>query len=94
MTSEQLARKFRETYERLAPDYGCEIRKESAIPWDVMLAVCGEIIDRPAAGSGADSSANALREQFNWWLQHSDEQDIPVPRWMARAWLKEQGEKP
>ena len=41
----------------------------------------------------AKQAGIALREQFEWWLEHSDEQDIPVPRWMAKAWLKAQGVK-
>ena len=49
---EELAKRFHETYERLAPSFGYETRKESAKPWaDVpennkrlMIAVCGEII--------------------------------------------------
>lgn len=52
MTPEQLAVRFHETYERLAPSHGYETRKESAKPWaDVpennkalMIAVCGEIL--------------------------------------------------
>ncbi len=52
MTAEQLAQKFHETYERLAPSFGYETRKASAVPWaDVpernkalMVAVCGEIL--------------------------------------------------
>ena len=49
---EALAKKFHETYELLAPNYGYETRKESAKPWDevpeqnkrLMIAVCGQII--------------------------------------------------
>jgi hypothetical protein len=51
-TPEQLAQKFHETYERLAPEYGYETRKESAVPWSdvleknkrLMIAVCAEIL--------------------------------------------------
>lgn len=32
--AEQVARKFHETYERLAPKYGYTTREESAVPWD------------------------------------------------------------
>jgi uncharacterized Zn finger protein (UPF0148 family) len=53
MTAEQLARKFHETYERLAPEHGYETRKESARPWSevpaknkaLMVAVCAEILE-------------------------------------------------
>ena len=52
LTPESLARKFHETYERLAPAHGYETRKASAVPWDdvptqnkeLMIAVCREII--------------------------------------------------
>lgn len=36
--SEQLARLFHETYERLAPTFGYETRKGSAVPWDQVPA--------------------------------------------------------
>ena len=53
MTPEQLAQKFHETYERLAPSHGYETRKASAVPWEnvpannksLMIAVCGEMIE-------------------------------------------------
>lgn len=54
MTPEELAKKFHETYERLAPEYGYETRKDSAVPWDnvpernknLMIAVCTEILKK------------------------------------------------
>lgn len=47
----ELARRFHETYERLAPKFGYETRESSAVPWEVvpeknkklMIAVCAEI---------------------------------------------------
>jgi hypothetical protein len=50
--AETLARRFHETYERLAPDFGYETRPESAKPWDqvpennraLMIAVCESIL--------------------------------------------------
>ncbi len=53
-TAEELAQLFHETYERLAPQYGYETRKASAVPWDqvpeenkrLMVAVCDEILTR------------------------------------------------
>jgi hypothetical protein len=50
-TPEALARQFHEAYERLAPAFGYETRKESAKPWDevpennrrLMTAVCAEV---------------------------------------------------
>lgn len=52
ITPEQLAQKFHETYECLAPNHGYQTRKESAVAWAnvpannkaLMIAVCGEII--------------------------------------------------
>lgn len=49
--SEELARAFHEAYERLAPSFGYETRKASAVPWEqvpeqnrnLMIAVAGEI---------------------------------------------------
>lgn len=32
--AEVIARAFHESYERLAPAYGYETRKESAVPWE------------------------------------------------------------
>lgn len=72
------------------PEYACRCEnpdlEEESVVTRIMKA-------KAVCNGGATQASNALREQFNWWLQHSDEQDIPVPRWLARAWLKEQGEK-
>lgn len=51
-TPDQLAQRFHETYERLAPSYGYATRQASAVPWrdvpepnkSLMVAVCGEIL--------------------------------------------------
>ena len=50
--AEALARRFHETYERLAPDYGYKTREASAKPWaevpeqnkSLMIAVCSELL--------------------------------------------------
>lgn len=50
--ADALAKRFHETYERLAPDFGYETRKDSAVPWEnvpeknkaLMRAVCAELI--------------------------------------------------
>lgn len=50
--AEALARRFHETYERLAPSFGYETRKASAVPWAevpennkaLMVAVCAELL--------------------------------------------------
>jgi hypothetical protein len=52
MTAAQLAQRFHELYEELAPAHGYETRKESAVPWDqvpqknrtLMIAVCERIL--------------------------------------------------
>jgi hypothetical protein len=48
----KLAKRFHETYERLAPSMGYETREESAVPWEevpennkrLMIAVCEELL--------------------------------------------------
>jgi hypothetical protein len=65
-TAEALAQRFHETYERLAPRFGYETRRESAVPWaevpeqnrKLMTAVCAELL-----AGGAMSSVTALLEQ-------------------------------
>jgi hypothetical protein len=50
--AEGLARRFHELYEELAPAYGYETRKESAVPWEkvpeknrrLMVEVCRRIL--------------------------------------------------
>lgn len=52
MNSLELAQKFHETYERLAPGFNYNTRKSSAVPWkdvpaknkQLMVAVCREIL--------------------------------------------------
>lgn len=58
MTPDQLAQAFHEAYERLAPQYGYETRRDSAVPWDqvpernrrLMTAVCAELLTTMLAG--------------------------------------------
>jgi hypothetical protein len=53
LTPEYLAQMFHETYERLAPVYTYETRRESRVPWaavpepnrSLMLAVATEVLD-------------------------------------------------
>jgi hypothetical protein len=52
VTAEQLARLFHETYERLAPQYDYETRRDTAVAWEdvpernrrLMVAVAGEVL--------------------------------------------------
>lgn len=50
--AEEIARRFHESYERLAPSFGYETRKESAVPWEdvpaqnkgLMIAVVRDVL--------------------------------------------------
>jgi hypothetical protein len=52
--AEEVAKFFHETYEKLAPEFGYETRKESAVPWEevpeknrrLMVAVAAIVIGR------------------------------------------------
>jgi hypothetical protein len=54
MEAEEIAQEFHETYEKLAPDFNYETRKESAVPWEkvpeankgLMVAVVQELMER------------------------------------------------
>lgn len=37
-TADQVARRFHEAYERLAPEHGYDTRPESAVPWEQVPA--------------------------------------------------------
>jgi hypothetical protein len=70
-TPEELARAFHETYERLAPSFGYETRRESAVPWEavpeanknLMIAVCAEllgtVLNRPPRASASRAKRTA-----------------------------------
>jgi hypothetical protein len=53
-SAHELARWFHQEYERMAPDYGYETKKESAVPWEevplqnrrLMVAVAQSILTR------------------------------------------------
>lgn len=73
LTDEQLARKFHEIYERLAPSFGYETRKETR-QFDpntpngkLMVAVCGELLN------GLTAEAAEQREKptssVDYWQQ-------------------------
>ena len=52
MDAEQLAKKFHDTYEKLAPEFGYKTRDSSAVDWHdvpennkrLMIATCAELI--------------------------------------------------
>jgi hypothetical protein len=70
LTAEELARAFHETYERLAPEFGYETRRESAVPWEevpennkrLMIAVCEELLNRVLATSPRTSRARSRQQ--------------------------------
>ncbi len=59
---EEYAKLFHETYERLAPTFGYETRKASAVPWErvpennrtLMIAVCTEVLNAALAAKDAE----------------------------------------
>lgn len=65
-----LARAFHEAYERLAPSFGYETRRESAAPWEsvpdqnraLMTAVCAEVMAPLLASREAAARAGAVDE--------------------------------
>lgn len=70
MTPEELAQRFHETYERLAPQFGYEPRAETSVPWDevpepnksLMIAVAAEIL--------LDDHIIEFTEDGGWAIQH------------------------
>jgi hypothetical protein len=68
LTAEKLAEAFHETYERFAPQFAYETRKESALPWEelpeknkqLMIAVCRELLGGILATPSRASHDTAL----------------------------------
>lgn len=64
--AEVLAKRFHETYERLAPNFGYETREASAKPWtevpeqnrSLMVAVCQELIEAELLPQPPNSKAS------------------------------------
>jgi hypothetical protein len=58
LTAANLAQRFHELYEALAPSFGYETRKESAVPWEqvpennrrLMVAVAVVLLDEMGCG--------------------------------------------
>lgn len=79
LLAESCARKFHEAYERLAPSYGYETRKESAVPWEqvpernrkLMTAVCAEV--------ARDTLRMNWLEEQNGRLQFEAEDEASLP---------------
>lgn len=77
--SEEIARLFHETYERLAPNFGYETRKTSAVPWEdvpennkqLMIAVVSEVL----ASIQAERDALVLRTGVCEW-EYDEQIDV------------------
>lgn len=91
------AKAFHEAYERLAPSFGYETRKESAVPWEqvpeqnraLMTAVCAEVVGALVAERD-DALAHVhentpTRERM--WLYHSR---LPA-EWFESEHVKNRG---
>lgn len=87
---ETLARKFHEAYERLAPDFGYETRRDSAVPWEdvpeqnkaLMIATVGEVARALLADSEPSYRERRLEEDFyrdpngQWVYRWSEERRV------------------
>jgi len=69
MSAEEMARRFHEAYERLAPSFGYKTREASAVPWEdvpeqnkaLMIAVCAEMIEAGKLPLYTPEQVDALR---------------------------------
>lgn len=86
---EFLAKAFHEVYERLAPSFGYETRKESSRPWAkvpeknrrLMIAVCKEVF--PAEiGRRAGASRDQMLRHIE--IDTNREGDCDLKRWLRR----------
>ena len=94
LTAEELARQFHETYERLAPSFGYETRKASAVPWKdvpeqnktLMVAVADEVLatlDAARATPALDVERLAMAIDRAW--------EFPTD-YVEEEWLTSDGE--
>ena len=75
LRAENLARRFHETYEKLAPSFGYETKKDSAVQWadvpeknkNLMIATCKAILDE---------RDRIERLWFEWRLNSANTVDI------------------
>jgi hypothetical protein len=78
-TNEQIAQAFHEEYERLAPGFGYETRRDSAVPWDkvppanrnLMIATVAQVMARmqePNLGGFDDDEADGSFHDGGWLL--------------------------
>jgi hypothetical protein len=93
--AEQLAQAFHETYERLAPAFGYETRKESAVPWaDVpeqnkrlMVAVADCILTEFLPGY-TERVAATIPHQMSLWLRAPVNPRRPRRRSRVDGWMR------
>jgi hypothetical protein len=83
---EALARAFHEAYERLAPSFGYETRKDTAVPWEdvpepnrsLMIAVAAEVGD--VLVGRLEHTQDALRDVLDvttgWSAKASDHEKL------------------
>lgn len=70
---EAIAKLFHQTYERLAPDFGYETRRESAVPWEavpennrkLMTATVRGVVDELARVAGMEAHEGSWTTRIN-----------------------------
>ena len=70
---EAIAKLFHQTYERLAPDFGYETRRESAVPWEavpdnnrkLMTATVRGVVDELARVAGMEAHESRWTTRLN-----------------------------
>jgi hypothetical protein len=82
LSAEDVARLFHEAYERLAPSFGYETRRESAVPWEdvpeanrrLMEAVAAEVLTAISRAKPAPRTlvpptrpSPTQRSYTGWW---------------------------
>lgn len=79
LNSEQVAKLFHDTYERLAPEHGYKTRKASAVPWEdvpeknraLMIATCKIVIAEVEGHKGLDRGSTHGKRQ-TWQVKMKD----------------------
>jgi hypothetical protein len=87
LPSENIAKEFHETYERLAPEYNYDTRKESAVPWEkvpetnkrLMLAVVRDLLSRGVMHVPSGNNETLLR------LDRCEEAINTMAHWLVQA---------
>jgi hypothetical protein len=80
-----LAKRFHETYERLAPLHDYATRKDSSVPWEavpaknrsLMIAVCKELVE-----ASRQEASETFQAGFRAGLKecHTNEYGVPPPQ--------------